>query len=604
MCSSLRKDDNRALPGLWRIFPLRSAEHDAFIASGSTYAITSYAFDAFGRETVRVDALGNAVTNAYDTLGQRVAVSGATYPLTHGYDTAGRATALSTTRDGGVWDSTAWLYNVASGLITNKVYADDTTVSFSYDEASRPLRTTWARGAWREQAYNADGLPTATTYCDATPAVSLAYDTFQRLSAASNSVAVYAYANDALGAVTNETAVIGTNTHKIIRGHDGFHRLSALSLSINNAHKGGIHYRYDAERRVAGLALTNAQGRGVQVACSNYAGYAYGYRITVPSACTFTRAIQRDIYRRNLITQCGQSFEGMALNGYAYTYDVLSRATARNNDAFGYNARSEVTSALIQTNHASRYEYDGIGNNLWASFNAVTNIYTASALNQYTAVNSVLLSYDPDGNLSTNGVWSYTWDAENRLVNIASNGLLLVTNAYDHQHRRVRKVTPAATFDFIYDGWNLIHEAVSSTNGTITEIQYFWGTDLSGTLQGAGGVGGLLAVSINGQFYFPCYDNNGNITAYADESGSLVAVYFYDAFGCIISQFGSMADVFRHRFSTKYFDAESGLYYYGYRFYLPVLMRWLSRDPMKEKGGLNLYGFVENHCKSTQIVAY
>jgi RHS repeat-associated protein len=570
------------------------AEHDAFIASGSTYAITSYAFDAFGRETIRVDALGNAVTNAYDTLGRRVAVSGATYPLTHGYDTAGRATALSTTRDGGVWDSTAWLYNVASGLVTNKVYADDTVVSFSYDEASRPERTTWARGAWREHAYNADGVLAATTYSDATPDVALAYDAFQRLAVASNSVAAYVYSNDALGAATNETAVIGTNTHEVVRGHDEFHRLSALSLSINGADKGGIHYRYDAESRLAGLALTNAQGRGVQVACSNYAGYAYGYRITVPSASILTRAIQRDIYRRNLITQCGQLFEGMAMNGYAYTYDVLNRATARNNDAFGYNARSEVTSALIQTNNASRYEYDGIGNALWASFNAVTNIYTASALNQYTAVNSALLSYDPDGNLSTNGVWSYTWDAENRLVTVASNGVLLVTNAYDHQHRRVRKVTPAATFDFIYDGWNLIHETVSSTNGAVTEIQYFWGADLSGTLQGAGGVGGLLAVSINGQFYFPCYDNNGNIAAYSDESGCLVAVYFYDAFGRIISQSGPMADVFHHRFSTKYFDAETGLYYYGYRFYSSEMMRWMNRDRIGEEGGLNLYVFVEN----------
>lgn len=49
-----------------------------------------------------------------------------------------------------------------------------------------------------------------------------------------------------------------------------------------------------------------------------------------------------------------------------------------------------------------------------------------------------------------------------------------------------------------------------------------------------------------------------------------------------------------HRFSTKYFDAESGLYYYGYRFYLPVLMRWMNRDRIGEEGGLNLYVFVEN----------
>ncbi len=57
-----------------------------------------------------------------------------------------------------------------------------------------------------------------------------------------------------------------------------------------------------------------------------------------------------------------------------------------------------------------------------------------------------------------------------------------------------------------------------------TEIQYFWGADLSETLQGAGGVGGLLAVSCNNNFYFPAYDNNGNVTKYIDEGGNVVAV--------------------------------------------------------------------------------
>ena len=44
----------------------------------------------------------------------------------------------------------------------------------------------------------------------------------------------------------------------------------------------------------------------------------------------------------------------------------------------------------------------------------------------------------------------------------------------------------------------------------------------------------------------------------------------------------------------KYFDMETGLYYYGYRFYSPALMRWLTRDPIEERGGLNLYAFCGN----------
>ena len=96
--------------------------------------------------------------------------------------------------------------------------------------------------------------------------------------------------------------------------------------------------------------------------------------------------------------------------------------------------------------------------------------------------------------------------------------------------------------------------------------------------------------------YFPFYDNNGNITRYCDAQGNVVASYTYDAFGNTIAQSGPMADIFSHRFSTKYFDAEIGLYYYGYRFYSPLLMRWLNRDPIKEQGGENLYAFCRNNA--------
>ena len=126
------------------------------------------------------------------------------------------------------------------------------------------------------------------------------------------------------------------------------------------------------------------------------------------------------------------------------------------------------------------------------------------------------------------------------------------------------------------------------------DIEYFWGPDLSGSLQGAGGVGGLVAVSIDGDFYFPGYDNNGNVVGYWDESGTHVAEYSYDAFGNTISSSGSMADVFPNRFSTKYYDAETDLYYYGYRYYSPSLGRWISRDPIGERGGYNVLSFVAN----------
>ena len=180
-------------------------------------------------------------------------------------------------------------------------------------------------------------------------------------------------------------------------------------------------------------------------------------------------------------------------------------------------------------------------------------------------------------------------------MTVSSNGVLLATNAYDAQGCRVRKTTPGATTTFLYDNWNLVEERIACTNGTTSTVRYYWGKDLSGSLQGAGGIGGLLYLKRNGTIYMPLYDANGNVTKYLDVNGSVVASYTYDAFGNLLSQSGALADRFAFRFSTKYYDAESSLSYFGGRFYLPSLRRWLNRDLIAEDGGVNLYAFCGNN---------
>ena len=113
---------------------------------------------------------------------------------------------------------------------------------------------------------------------------------------------------------------------------------------------------------------------------------------------------------------------------------------------------------------------------------------------------------------------------------------------------------------------------------------------MSGSLQGAGGVGGLLAVSNSSGTYFPCYDGNGNITSYINSTGSTVASYEFDPFGRTISKSGS-TDEFAYRFSTKHYDKELDAYDYIGRIYLPEIGRWPSRDEAEEAGGTNLYCF-------------
>jgi RHS repeat-associated protein len=98
--------------------------------------------------------------------------------------------------------------------------------------------------------------------------------------------------------------------------------------------------------------------------------------------------------------------------------------------------------------------------------------------------------------------------------------------------------------------------------------------------------------------YLYCYDGNGNVGQMVDTSGSLVANYQYDPFGKTISADETLTSSNPFRFSTKYLDVETGLYYYGYRYYSSELGRWLSRDPIGESFNINIYAFISNNPNS------
>ena len=187
----------------------------------------------------------------------------------------------------------------------------------------------------------------------------------------------------------------------------------------------------------------------------------------------------------------------------------------------------------------------------------------------------------------------------------------MATYQYDYMGRRTRKTVrqpdgSTTQSEFVYDGWNVIAEFETKTtkhkeqNTKNSAARYYtWGRDLSGTLQGAGGVGGLLSIRIEsddskGELLYPSYDANGNISEVVDSNGMVRAAFQYGPFGNLISGSGDLAEEIPFRFSTKYFDDETGFNYYGFRYYVPETGRWLNRDPIGERGGLNLYAFVTN----------
>ncbi len=273
---------------------------------------------------------------------------------------------------------------------------------------------------------------------------------------------------------------------------------------------------------------------------------------------------------------------------------------------WSYDGLGQVINADRSVNPNDRaYQYDSIGNCKKSADSQTlpgTNKYTSNALNQYTprcmGVSPTLdPEYTDDGNatayplpVATTTNRALVWDGENRPVSTTA-GTTTNTYLYDSQSRRISKRSGNTSTLYLYDSWNCIAEYSRSVGVSPTlQKPRLWGTDLSGTKQDAGG--GLL---IESQIpnYYPTYDGNGNVSEYLASNGTVTAHFEYDPFGNTVVAPG-MPELFNYRFSTKPLDVETGFYYYGYRYYDPVTGKWPSRDPIQEKGGLNLYKFVGN----------
>jgi len=276
--------------------------------------------------------------------------------------------------------------------------------------------------------------------------------------------------------------------------------------------------------------------------------------------------------------------------------------------AYGYNDKSEVTSAVAQNQATYNYgfNFDAIGNRLSSTTSetgtSVQTSYTANPLNQYSLINDgtpKTPSYDFDGNtLSVGDGWVYEYNGANRMVK-ATNGTTVMEFGYDYTGREIfRKKTESGTVTshirYVWDVMNKIEELDALDSNSIMK-KYVWGLDVSDSRRQAGGVGALLSENNGNGAFYALYDANGNVTEYLNPSGNISAHYEYSPFGKVTVATGSSPDDFSFRFSTKELEQNTGLVLYQMRPYSSITGRWFSRDPMGERGGINLQEFVSNN---------
>lgn len=516
---------------------------------------TTYTYD-LGDLAAVTDPLGRTTQAFLDTLGRPVAI---TDPLgrrqRYAYDNLDRLTQITDA----LGNLTALGYDNNNNL-TSVTDARTGLHRYSYDPKNRLETQTDPLG--RDETFGYDGNDNLTRYTDRKLQVTnYDYDPLDRRTLktfADNTSTTYVY-----DAGNRLRQAIDSQTGTIFRDYDNLNRLT----DERGGGAGRATYVYDDRGlRTSMTTRTNAAGSGDYPVTTTYA-YDDARRLTQITQGTASVGFTYDAaQRRRTVT---------LPTGIVATYD--------------YDNASQLTDIQYQNGATAvgnlHYDYDLVGNrtniggslartNLPATLSAATH----NAANQLTAWNGQTLVYDNNGNLTSDGTRTYTWDARNRLASIT--GAVNASFQYDAFGRRTQKTVNGATTDYKYDGLNLARE----TSGNVPTATYLNGLYLDEQFRRVDN-----ASNTSNDFLT---DALGSVLALTDASGAVQTSYTYEPFGGTTQAGATSANPVQY---TGRENDGTGLYYYRARYYDPKIQRFISSDPIGLAGGMNTYAYVENN---------
>ena len=561
---------------------------------------TIYKYDQFGNLASVINPFGHAIVYEYDLRGRKTYEGGATYPVRYIYDIFGNKKTMMTYRDengergtgnGERGDVTTWLYDEASGVMTNKVYADGKGPTYSYTPDGKLAQRIWARGITTDYSYDNWGNLTNTVYSDNTPTISLFYDALGRQTEAHDAAGVTTFLYDSFGSLTNETVIGVAGTNTIERYWDEFGRTAGYAL--NGIRQTTICYEPD-KGRISTMEIADNHST---TTTNHYNYFKWNYlsgsdlksSLAYPNGLTTSWTYDAN----NQLLQVCNAMPTNTISQYDYTYDVAGRRVAcvksgsafAQNDtlSYGYNEKSELTNAVAAVDSDYRYafDFDDIGNRRSSAERGTNSVYTANQLNQYDAVDDFTPIYDDDGNQTVvktaTGIWQVAYNGENRPARW-SQGSTVITMSFDRIGRRVAKDDQR----FVYDGYLQIANFYSSASNS----NYFIWDPIDPIATRP-----LVWLRGSSAAYYT-FDGNKNVSEVIAADGTLAAHYEYAPFGALTVSCGTSAADNPWRFSSEYAEDDTSTVYFNYRHYEPVTGRWMSRDPIPTDAlGISSYDF-------------
>ncbi len=678
---------------------------------GST---TTFTYDGFGRPRTVTDSEGYTVTTDYDALDRptKITVPDGTFEqivynrldavtvkdrlgrLSHTTydqlrrvifikDALGRLTKLDWCNCGSLekltdplGQVTTWFHDL-QGRTTDKVYADNTTMSYAYESATSRLKSsTDAKGQVKNFTYFNDNDLKQVSYANAvvaTPPVNFEYDSsYNRPTKMTDGTGDTTFAYNPI-----------TNTPTLGAG-----MLSGINGPLSND---VIQYSYDELSRVLDRSINGVSSSvvfdaiGRSTSATNPLGtFTYGYvnttarlnQITLPNGQNTLFDYFNNNGDQRLKTIHNKNASAATLSKFDYEYNAESQITKWTQQAdaatptvhhFEYDSANQLLADTVKNQLTSAilkqyiYGYDKAGNRTSEQINhavttashnsvnqltgtdgtgggptrfegdlselATVNVSTASTnvvasvdsnkvfratLNLPVGTNTVAivardysgnnntstnrykvvvgsaggprtLTYDLNGNCTGDGVRTYEWDAKDQLVAI-NQGTHRTEMEYDGMSRRVHIVEKESNVvvdekRFVWCGMEICEER-DGTGGTVTKRFYGQGVQV---------VGGANAGN-----YFYTRDHLGSVREVVGSDGTTVAArYDYDPYGRRTLVSGT--DLADFGFTGHYVHKVSGLNLALFRAYDADLGRYLSRDPIGEAGGPNLYAYVHGN---------
>jgi RHS repeat-associated protein len=551
---------------------------------------TSYSYDTDGNLTGVTDPMGRHATFGYDSEGELTSATdpdgnttsygyengnqvSSTDPLGHEtkvtYDSVGRPTAIRDA-EGGI---TELAYNRDNELTNEKDPLGETT-SYGYDAEGNLTSVTDPRGHTQTATYNSldeleswtDALDRTTTYAyngegqrtsmtdPKGQKTSYTYDPLDRLEAVSfgsvdggspSSSITYGY-NEA----SDLTSAVDSRAGTYTMGYDAFGRLTS-----EEGPAGTVGYTYDADSEPTSMTIGGETAASYEYdpdgaltsIDSPHGDVGFDYDTDGRTAKTTLPNGDSENYSYDSASQLtGIDYKlpsGDQIGDLRYTRDALGRITTLS----GSEARTNLPEAITET--------------------------TYDAANELTSLGGHTLSYDADGNLTSDASSSYTYNDRNQLTGL-TQGDNTWDYAYDPFGRRTSKTKNGTETSYLYQGENPLTE---TTGGSTTELLNGVGLDERYARTTTSGTSSYLT------------DQLGSTIALAGSSGAPSTEYTYGPFGETTSSGTTSSNPYQY---TGRDNEENGLQYNRARYYNPATARFTSQDPTGMAGsGINLYQY-------------